>query len=210
MSQFADSFLMAGLGDSLFSGRLADWDRFYDQTMRAQAERPFRYVSAGRGSQTSAWGVTQIPHIAGLRPHGLLLSLAMNDAVTSSGITVATHESNYLSIINGVRANNPACRIFICTMNPIGAPGAPLRQYLEDYWQADRDLAAAEDLELVDINAVWKAAAGVVDFLPSSTVWFQSPNGEASGDDLHPAFAKQREIIVPTLVAATLPIVNGA
>lgn len=200
MTLFAPPVCALYAGDSLMTGRLSgDHDRQVEQIIAGRAAFPFRLVSAGRGSQTSAWGVTQIPYWSGFRPDVFILSLAMNDAVDppvgSLGLSLAQHEANYLEIIAGMRANNPGVRIIIATMSPVSAAVAAGRPNLEAYYQKDRDIAAAQDCELADLYLDWLALAGTPN-PPQNSEWF------IAADGLHVAPEKVKLVTVPGLVAA--------
>lgn len=200
MSLFSKPRLAVLAGDSLMTGRLSgDHDWQIERIIAGRAAFPFVLISAGKGSQTSAWGVTQIPYWSGLRPDVFVLSLAMNDAVSPPagglGLSLAEHEANYLAIIAGMRANNPDVRIIIATMSPVSAAVAAGRPALLDYYQKDRDIAAAQNCELADLFADWVALAGTVN-PPQTSEWFLNADG------LHMAPEKVKLVTVPGLVAA--------
>lgn len=179
-------FTVATLGTSLTTGRLSGyWDTLLEQWLAVGSQGPVRVFSCGKGSQTSIWGKDNAIYAAMHRATCCTIEFSINDAVPSFGITVTDHIANMSEIVEILREWNPDIIPVVMTMNPVATSIASGRPYLEDYYQADRDFAAANDCVLIDNFLVWDN--------PLST-------GDAP-DGLHPSDQAVRTKLLPNIYA---------
>lgn len=180
---------IACFGTSLTTGRLSgSWPIKLQNKLNGVARRRVICYDVGQGSQTSAWGVANIDRPRNHRPDICLIEFSINDAVTANGISIAQATTNLLTIVNALRAVNPAMLIYLMTMN--GVPDLTLRPNLEAYYQNDRDFAAANGCGLIDIRTVWG-----------------TPNYTDTPDGLHPSEAAVDAKLLPTVFNVLAPIV---
>jgi lysophospholipase L1-like esterase len=182
---------IACFGTSLTTGRLSgSWPIKLQNKLNGVARRRVICYDVGQGSQTSAWGVANIDRPRNHRPDICLIEFSINDAVTSNGISIAQASANLLTIVNALRAVNPAMLIYLMTMN--GVPDLTLRPNLEAYYQNDRDFAAANGCGLIDIRTVWG-----------------TPNYTDTPDGLHPSEAAVDAKLLATVSPASGPLAGG-
>lgn len=180
---------IACFGTSLTTGRLSgSWPIKLQNKLNGVARRRVICYDVGQGSQTSAWGVANIDRPRNHRPDICLIEFSINDAVTTNGISIAQATTNLSTIVNALRAVNPAMLIYLMTMN--GVPDLTLRPNLEAYYQNDRDFAAANGCGLIDIRTVWG-----------------TPNYTDTPDGLHPSEAAVDAKLLPTVFNVLAPIV---
>ena len=157
-------FVLALLGSSLTSGRLSgDWVPQLTEDLQTypEAKGPIRVYNLGKGSQNSAWGVTQVPLIVGLKPtHILFEGFGINDCVDTGGgpaISRAQHIINIQDMINGFKAGIPGVDLTIQTMNPVSAAGAAIRPTLSDYYADEIATGTVESIGTINNYASWPA-----------------------------------------------------
>jgi hypothetical protein len=155
-------FTLALLGSSLTTGRLSgDWAPrlAHDLPEQPEAKGPINLYNLGKGSQNSAWGVTQAPVVAGYNPtHVLMEGFAINDSIDFGGgpaISRADHITNMQTIVATLRARNAAVDITIQTMNPVSAAGAAIRPNLPDYYADELATAALLNTRSLDHYSAW-------------------------------------------------------
>lgn len=110
--------------------------------------------------------------VLGKNPDTVIIEFSMNDASTNytsadvdgnPPITLARSRSNLESMISSIKAQNPFAEVILMTMNiawdsPNGSGiSASVRPHLLDYYQVYRDVAAEQNLLLVDNYSAWKA-----------------------------------------------------
>ena len=180
---------IACFGTSLTTGRLSGgWVQKLQDKLNGVSRRRVICYDVGQGSQTSVWGVANIDRPRNHRPDICLIEFSINDSVTANGISISQATANLTSIVNTLRAVNPAVLIYLMTMN--GIPDLALRPNLEAYYQNDRDFAAANGCGLIDIRPVWGA-----------------PNYTDTPDGLHPTEAAVTAKLLPTVFGVLAPIV---
>lgn len=183
---------IACFGTSLTTGRLSGgWVQKLQDKLNGVSRRRVICYDVGQGSQTSAWGVANVDRPRNHRPDICLIEFSINDAVTTNGISIAQATANLTSIVNALRAVNPAMLIYNMTMN--SCPDLTLRPNLENYYQNDRNFAAANGCGLIDIRPVWG-----------------TPNYTDTPDGLHPAEAAVDAKLLPTVFNVLAPIVAAA
>ncbi|MCM2274113.1 MAG: SGNH/GDSL hydrolase family protein [Candidatus Didemnitutus sp.] len=120
-------------------------------------------VNAAKGGENSTWGLAQLEgRVLVHRPDVVTIEFAMNDAARKSALTVAGARRNLETLIARLRAANPATRIILLTMNPLGAAvlARPAehpfsRAELDAHYAMVREVAAEQGLVLVDHHAAW-------------------------------------------------------
>lgn len=152
-------FVLAVLGTSLTSGRLASpprpWDIELAKDLRTHTSCKGEVIvhSMGKGSQTSNWGVTQAPIVSALRPtHVLFEGFGINDC--AMGVSLAQAASNFDSIVASLRAGNPDVVLCHQTMSPAGASDS-FRTNLQAYYDQELARAGANSVESLNHTPNW-------------------------------------------------------
>jgi lysophospholipase L1-like esterase len=185
-------YSVACYGTSLTTGRLStSWTNRLERNLQAVAGRPIRVYDVGAGSTNSQWGVENVFRVTQHKPTACLLEgFSINDSVVGgpTELSLSQARANKILIKDALLAANPAMRIFVLTMN--GVTNASLRPNLEDYYQDDRDFAAAYGLTLLDVRAAWG-----------------TPNLTDTPDGLHPTQEAVDRVLLPAVTAALSPLV---
>jgi hypothetical protein len=202
-------FVILMCGTSLTTGRLScNISHKLEMRLNAVCKRRVRVISAGKGSQTSEWGVTQIPWWCNFNADAATIEFAINDAAPAlftGGIP--QHRTNMFAIIDGLRARNPAIDLTVQTMSPVGIDGASQRPDLAGLYQSDRDIAAEKSCRILDHNAAWLQA---IPGQPTSQYAFPHDGTWTQGNDgLHPLDARVDTIPLPALVSHFRPIIDA-
>lgn len=199
-------------GTSLSTGRLSGaWPAKLQRALNALCKRRVRVIDAGKGSQTSDWGVTQIPWWKLFKADAAIIEFSINDSASAlfAGGT-AGHTANMNNIIDSLRENNPGIDITIQTMSPLGPNGASSRPSLASFYQLDRDIANAKATRLLDNNPAWLTYIGQITGTTPSTQ-FAFPNDNTwtqSNDELHPMEGRVDELLLPRLISHFRQIIN--
>lgn len=149
------------------------------------------------GATDSGFGVnnglgSQLPLMLGDNPDVVFIEFAVNDALTTSGISVAQSTANLNSMVSQLQANNPDIYIILQTMNITSvADEAANRPNQAAYQQATRDVAAAHDLLLIEHFDIW---ADLRTNDPTQYATFVD-------DGVHPTQAGTDALINPNIVA---------
>lgn len=165
MTRVLKPFVLVCIGSSLTTGRLAGPDLSWVPLLARElpdapeALGPVRVYNMGKGSQNSAWGVTQIDAVTALRPtHILMEGFAINDCIDSGGgaaISRAAHIANITSMVTSWQAQIPGVDITIQTMSPVSPSGAGVRPLLGTYYADEVATAAALGVRILDNYAAW-------------------------------------------------------
>lgn len=157
-------------------------------------------VNAAKGGENSTWGLAQLEErVLVHRPDVVTIEFAMNDAARKSALTVTDARRNLETLIARIRAANPATRIILLTMNPLGAAvlARPAdhpfsRAELDAHYAMVREVAAEQNLMLVDHHAAW--------------VRLRAENPELFDrhvpDGVHPDPEISRRLILPAMLRA--------
>jgi hypothetical protein len=178
-------FVLAILGSSLSTGRLsADWvpTLTYELPDQPQAVGRIIVYNLGKGSQNSAWGVTQIPLLTALKPtHILFEGFAINDCIdTGSGpaISQAAHIANIQTMAAAFIAGIPGVDLTIQTMSSISASIAGTRPQLAAYYADEITTGNALGIRTLDNYSNWPT--------PLNQALTQIDPNTGVGDGLHP------------------------
>ena len=214
-------FTLVVIGSSLTTGRLsADWvPRLVQELPNApEALGDIQIYNMGKGSQTSAYLLAQMPQIIGYQPtHVLFETNSINDCIDFGGgpaISRAAHATNIQTFVAGLQAGIPGVHITMQTMSTIGTAITATRPTYADYVADDVALASILSIELLDSYARWAAGVGSLpDFLCNN---FDSlhPLAASAVDVYHYPYvylwARQRLAALYGLTNPTAPILPTA
>ena len=155
------------------------------------------YNEAGSG-HSSVWGLANIHNVTRHAPDAALIEFAMNDAYYperegyTEGVSIDTSRANLRRIVDSIKASNPACEIFLQTMDVCLGIHRIRRPLLESYYDGYRKEAAAGKFTLIDHMPKWKA---LVDWDTASYVaWLP--------DSIHPGAEASAAITLPGVLSA--------
>ncbi|WP_052573348.1 FAD-dependent oxidoreductase [Haloferula sp. BvORR071] len=125
-------------------------------------------INSGLSGKNSAEGVAQLStKVLAHHPDTVFIEFAMNDAFLYSdgtpSLSVSEARANLNTMIDAIKAQNPAAEIILQTMNtvwnsPSGSnASASLRPNLAAYYQMYREVAAQRNLLLIDHHPNWAA-----------------------------------------------------
>ena len=131
----------------------------------------------------------------------VFVEFGMNDAIARPGqsqaVTLAQFTANLNTIITGIKAGLPNAEILLLTMNPArdtteSPTAGTYRPNLALYYQAVREVAAAQSLQVIDTYPLW------LKLQKSSPIQLASylPDG------VHPVVAGIQAITTPAVIAA--------
>ncbi|EPE95703.1 SGNH/GDSL hydrolase family protein [Rhizobium grahamii] len=187
-----DAFDVAFMGTSLTARLTAKkWIDAFQSRTQLQTQRPFRTYDFGSPGKASDYGVTIVSQVVAMKPKVAVIEYAMNDAVTTSGISVAAFQSNLVLMLQAFWAGSPATKLFLMTMNPAISPGTALVPSLASYYQGMRAVAAAQGVSLIDNTPSWGTPAP----------------GDMLPDGIHPLDDPAVAVIVPNVTAAIAPLI---
>lgn len=185
-----DTFDIAFIGTSLTSNLgPGPWLNGFRAILQIAKQRPISCYDLGLAGAVSSYAVSTAPYVAKLAPKVAVLEFGMNDAYTPLLVPVATFGTNIESAVDILKAGAPQTSIFLMTMNPAIAPGDANVPNLLAYYQKLRDVAAAENVGLIDNTALWG-----------------TPNGTQIPDGIHPTTAAAMSIMVPNIISAISPL----
>jgi acyl-CoA thioesterase I len=183
-------------GTSLTAG--GAWVGLLSAYLRERYPGKATLFNEGASSRSSQFGVKSIHNVTRHRPDLVLIEFAMNDAYYpardgyTEGMTVDSSKANLKHIIDSVMAVNPACEVYLQTMDlPLGIH-LERRARLLAYYQGYRDFAAAAGLPVIDHEPKWKA---LLDF---DKAWY----GEWVPDSIHPGAEGSGAITSPGVLSA--------
>jgi hypothetical protein len=189
-------------GSSLTSGRLNG--RLAESLQERLIQQPeargrVQVISAGRGSQTSTWGVENIGRLAALRADFYVVEpWDINNAVVTGGTPAVSRSqatTDRAAVRAAIKAQRPDAEIIWWTGNPVDTAGQSLRPDLALYYADTVAQAAAWGDTCVD------AYGGTSEFpggwpkpLPASLTY--------DNDGLHPTPTAVETYILPQLILA--------
>lgn len=162
MSVVRKPFVLALLGTSLTTGRLAaDWVPRLTRELPLQPEAvgPIRVYNLGKGSQNSAWGLSQVPLLTALQPtHILFEGFSINDCIDFGGgpaISRAVHIQNIKDMIDAWTAGIPGVDLTLQTMSTISAAITGSRPNYPDFVADEIATAALKGVRCLNNYAGW-------------------------------------------------------
>ena len=161
---------------------------------------PMTLINSGLSGKNSAEGVAQLTtKVLAHNPDTVFIEFAVNDAFLYSDgtpqLSVAQAHANWLSMIDGIRAQNPRVEIILQTMNPAwdsptgSNTSGTLRPNLPAYYQMVRDVGAERGLLVIDHYPNWLALQA------NDLATFQAD----VPDGVHPIAAGTQLITMPLL-----------
>lgn len=214
MAQVPPTLTLIILGSSLSTGRDAGPDYSWASTLLhdlpnyPEAKGPIKVINAGKGSQNSAWGITQTPILSTYRAtHVLMEGFAINDCIDFGGgpaISRAAHNANLIQMITDLRSGNAGIDITVQTMSPVSAAGIATRPQLATYYADEIATAAAQSVGHLDNYATWPHP--LPDFLSNGA----AVGAAAWGGTWNPADQNGAVVLSGGNLIATGTGVNGA
>lgn len=178
--------IFACTGTSLTTGaNNGGWPDAVVSALNAIAPEGFTFSNLGQAGSTSTWGLANIGAVADLQADAVLIEFAMNDAVTSGGVSLAQSESNLRGMITAIKAQRSTTLVLPMTMNPAIGSGKSVRPELTAYYQMYGRVARELGLPILDHYGIWGA--------PTSA---QIPDG------IHPTSGAVQPIVVPVVTQA--------
>lgn len=161
---------------------------------------PMTLINSGLSGKNSAEGVAQLSaKVLAYNPDTVFIEFAVNDAFLYSDgtpqLSVAQARTNWLSMIDSIRAQNPRVEIILQTTNPAwdspsgSNTSGTLRPNLSAYYQMVRDVGAERGLLVIDHYPNWLALQA------SDPATFQAD----VPDGVHPIAAGTQLFMMPLL-----------
>ncbi|MBY3228532.1 SGNH/GDSL hydrolase family protein [Rhizobium laguerreae] len=171
------------------------WQRQVERGLHEGKETSARIYNFGENGQDSAGGLFYLYRALQTRPEIVVLEYNMNDAYIVRNISVAQAQSNHMSMISQLRANDANVKICLMIMNPpITGGSIPLSDRVNwaAYAQMYRDMVTSDPaLTLIDLAPGW-AGATTTDI----------PDG------VHPTKAAVSARSVPTMISSLRPLIS--
>lgn len=184
-------FDIAFMGTSLTCRQASGyWLDDFGALLRSQVSRPVRIYDFGVSGAKSADGIGLASRVVRLRPRCVVVEYAMNDAFTSSSVSVATLKVNLTTIVSLISQGSPGTRISLMTMNPVAPAGLSEVPNLATYYQGVRDVAMAMGTGLIDNAPLWGAPTPV----------------QIPGTGVHPTREAVLAISVPNILLSMVPL----
>jgi hypothetical protein len=109
----------------------------------------------GSGGQTTLGGMINVNSVIAYQPDVVILAFCASDSYPPYGISMSQSAVNHAAIIAALQAALPGVSIFIMTENPMIGAGATNFPNLSAYYQNGRNIAVAQSVGLIDVEAVW-------------------------------------------------------
>lgn len=135
------------LGDSLTAGLGVQREQAYPALIQEKVHEknlPFDVINAGLSGDTSAGGLARLDWVLQKKIDVLVLALGANDGMR--GLPVAQMKANLQSIIDRVKAKNPAVKVVIAGME---IPPNFGRDYATSFAEVFADLAKQNNAALI-------------------------------------------------------------
>lgn len=151
-------FDIATLGTSLTagSGATMSYHRDLAAALRIGKSSTVRLYNFGIPGGYTSDGLANVQKVADLRPRVVLVEFTMNDCLISQ----ATAQANTISLLNQLKSKSPGSDIFLLILNKVvgSSPSATSRSNLPAFNQMYRDLAASQNVGLIDTYSAWGPA----------------------------------------------------
>lgn len=178
--------VFACTGTSLTTGaNNGSWPDAVVAALTAISPEGFSFSNLGQAGSTSNWGLANIGAVAALKADAVLIEFAMNDAVTSGGVSLAVSESNLRAMVSAIKSERSTTLVMPMTMNPAIGSGKSVRPELTAYYQMYGRVARELGLPILDHYGSWGAPTSV-----------QIPDG------IHPVSTAVQPIVVPVVTQA--------
>ncbi len=166
------------------------WPGELQDTLRSFFGKKARVINAAKGGMDSRWGIANLEQrVIREQPDAVTIEFAINDALTSSKLSVHESQRNLEDMIRMIRQRWPSCEILLMVMNPPTGSQLEKRQHIRDYEAVYRSVAKRKACRLVDFTVVW------------SPIIAKQPSRWQSyvPDEIHPTNKACREVIAPYL-----------
>lgn len=170
---------IVALGTSLTAGN--GWPDRLSASLSACFERSVEVVRVAEPGRGSGWALTQIDRVVGLAPDMVLIELAINDADVRDGVSLRDSLGQHEALVEALDTRLPKARIALMTMSPAYGLRGVFRFRLAAYYEANRAVAEAVNIGLIDFYPRWQAAEDI----------------EAPDDGLHPSDAATAQVMDP-------------
>ena len=147
---------MVAFGTSLTA--LGAWTQLTRTWLQGKYPGLAAVYNEGASGHSSKYGLSIIHNVTRHKPDLVLIEFAMNDAYYpardgyTEGVPVDTSKINLGIIVDSIKAVNPACEIFVQTMDePLGIHRVR-RPNILAYYQGYRDLAKAKGWGIVSVS----------------------------------------------------------
>ena len=187
---------LVAFGTSLTAG--GAWVGLTDKYLKERFPGLAAVNNEGASGHSSKYGLQIIHNVTRHKPDLVLIEFCMNDSYYperdgfKEGVTVAGSLANLGSIVDSIKAVNPACEILLQTMDlPLGIHRVR-RPKVEEYHAGYREFAKARGFGLIDHALRWQAVLAFDTALYVS--WLP--------DSIHPSAAGSGAITFPAVVAA--------
>ena len=129
--------------------------------LEAQFPRLVTTFNGAESGMHSRWGVENLDtRVLAHKPDVVFIEFSVNDACARFEISVAEANANLESMIDRIRAANPACEVILQIMNPVldrPAGHSGHRPHLVDYQDGYRQVGRARGLLVIDHMPAWSA-----------------------------------------------------
>jgi lysophospholipase L1-like esterase len=205
---------ICAIGTSLTDAAMYAPNWFAQTSSWLQSLYPGKVTSSNRAvagswssSTTPKGGFQQLNEVlANDSPDAIFIEFAINDCAIGTNVTLAQSKANLQTMINSINnyatSNHKQVDIIVCTMNntpyweSIVTSGG--RPQLAQYYQGYRDVAAANDLLLIDNYVNW---VNLWNSQSDHAKWFQYIGGP---DYIHPNSAGATAVILPQVEASLM------
>lgn len=173
---------VAFVGTSLTAD--SPWPEGVVEALETCVKQPVRALRFAKGGATSVWGLSQTEAVIGAQPNIVVIEFAVNDADIRRGLSLAASADNHRTILTLLKQGLPEARIVLMTTNPVFGLRRLLRPRLPAYYDLYHQLAAGQNIGLIDLTPRWLTAPDIAQKLT---------------DGLHPTAAAAMSVVVPAV-----------
>lgn len=144
------------VGADLTTGYYSDWATYTASQLQEYPEvkGPLDIINMGEPGWTSVQAAAAAATVAALRADFVLIdTFALTDSFLVGGnpqVSQANHTANLTTLVNAIKAANPAVKVALLTMSPVTAARAASYPNLAAYYAADSALAGTLGVDLID------------------------------------------------------------
>lgn len=150
-----------------------------------------------RAGATSRHALEQFNTRRTLNPDIVLVEFVANDADWLDGLNLGASRANHMALIASIREKSPRSKVVLVIMGPVFGLRGAIRPRLTDYYAMYRQLAASNDVALIDLSLSWErllAEADSKDLFP---------------DGIHPQQSAASQVVLPALRRKIDELVNS-